>query len=97
MVGSKHFSHKLQSTAGLIFFVIIGIVYRPLPYPSIYPIFIKVHKVTLCKAEGMTKKNRFGKQMTEEELEQNRFTNYKYIILSNVPGELDIKSIKILK
>ena len=98
MVGSKHFSHKLQSTAGLIFFVIIRIVYHTLPYPSIYLIFIKVHKVTLCQAEGMTKKNRFGKQMTEEELEQNRFTNYKYIILFNVQvGELDIKSITILK
>ena len=54
--------------------------------------------MTLCQAEGMTKKNRFGKQMTEEELEQNRFTNYRYIILFNVQvGELDIKSIKILK
>ncbi len=39
-------------------------------------LFIKVHKVTLCQAEGMTKKNRFGKLMTDEELEQNRFRNY---------------------
>ena len=32
--------------------------------------------MTLCQAEGMTKKNRFGKLMTDEELEQNRFRKY---------------------
>ena len=32
----------------------------------------KVHKVTLCQAEMMTKRSRYGRDMTEDEVEQNR-------------------------
>ena len=32
----------------------------------------KVHKITLCQAEMIAKKNRFGENMTEEDLEVNR-------------------------
>ena len=32
----------------------------------------KVHKITLCQAEMIAKKNRFGVSMTEEDLETNR-------------------------
>jgi len=32
----------------------------------------KVHKITLCQAESLTKKNRFGKNMTEDEVEANK-------------------------
>ena len=32
----------------------------------------KVHKVTLCQAEMMTKRSRYGREMTEDEVEQNR-------------------------
>ena len=32
----------------------------------------KVHKVTLCQAEMMTKRSRYGRDMTEDEIEQNR-------------------------
>ena len=32
-----------------------------------------MHKITLCQAEGMMKRNRHGKEMNEEELEQNRY------------------------
>jgi len=44
----------------------------------------KVHKITLCQAEGMMKRNRHGKEMTEEELEQNRITLQRN---QKVPGE----------
>jgi len=44
----------------------------------------KVHKITLCQAEGMMKKNRHGRDMNEEELEQNRITLQRN---QKVPGE----------
>ena len=31
-----------------------------------------MHKVTLCQAEMMTKRSRYGRDMTEDEVEQNR-------------------------
>jgi hypothetical protein len=36
-------------------------------------ILFQVHKITLCQAEGMMKRNRHGRDMNDEELEQNRF------------------------
>ncbi len=36
-------------------------------------ILLQVHKITLCQAEGMMKRNRHGRDMNDEELEQNRF------------------------
>ena len=31
----------------------------------------KVHKMTLCQAEAVTKRSRYGREMTEDEIEQN--------------------------
>ena len=44
----------------------------------------KVHKITLCQAEGMMKRNRHGREMNDEELEQNKITLSRN---QKVPGE----------
>ena len=43
-----------------------------------------MHKITLCQAEGMMKRNRHGKEMTEEELEQNRLVQALKEITFNI-------------
>ena len=50
----------------------------------------KVHKVTLCQAEMMTKRSRYGRDMTEDEVEQNRVA-VQVIILQSLKVESLLK------